>query len=784
MSVPRDPLSLPGATGFAHRAGRLLQDLALPALLAVLVARLFISELPYRWSLISVGDGSLAGAGGDRDELARVSFAMILLGIWAAWLAGSALRGGIVLRHRLAAGLGAAFVILSLLSVFVAADARSAWDVWLEQTSLIASFLLAAEVFAARRNLLWLVVVLAAAGACIACKELWQVLGEIPDRVADFEAHRAQRLATMGFSPGSSEAGAFEARLRATTATGFFTLSNLAGSVMLVTAMAALGLAIDKTAGAIRSWRDSRAALKRGELHTPLLAAALTIFAAALAVTGLVLTRSRGALAVAVLAGLGLPVLLRWRRPLAAHWRKATLVAACVLALMLAGAVAFGLRYDRLPSKSMTFRWYYWTGSAEIIREHPLLGVGPGNFPAAYLQHRRAAAEESVKLPHNIIMHALTQFGLPGGLCYLAVVVVGLVGMCRPGRRIDSPPDRVGRPSSRRVAAMVLTLCLSAAMARSVFANALVSPFPYVFILEAALPACLLAALLVAAVWSGQALWRGLELAPLASRIALAVGAGAFFLHSMIEFGPWSPGVALVFWIACGACQGTGIPEDRKTGAPEGLNGWVICRLRWVMVGAVAVGLVAAGVFLWRPVFSRTVSSELAMMFSDKNKATLMAVRAAEDDPLDAFSAADAAIAIVSLTNEEPGNGLFSPADALAWAKIAMRRDPSSYAHARLAAQIAQRLGGPAAGEALALLADAVRLNPMDARLRMDYARLLLQAGHGEQARAQLAEAERIDRALNPESLVRLNGDERAQLQSLLRQAGANRPVDAPKQDD
>jgi hypothetical protein len=94
----------------------------------------------------------------------------------------------------------------------------------------------------------------------------------------------------------------------------------------------------------------------------------------------------------------------------------------------------------------------------------------------------------------------------------------------------------------------------------------------------------------------------------------------------------------------------------------------------------------------------------------------------------------------------------------MVWARIAIERDPDSATGFLLAAQIARRSGGnpsaaaPAGPHAeelsLRFMASAVRRDPHSARLRLTFAEWLAEAGRCGEALEQLAEIERIDRAI------------------------------------
>lgn len=128
----------------------------------------------------------------------------------------------------------------------------------------------------------------------------------------------------------------------------------------------------------------------------------------------LLLSLSRGALV------LGLPLALLTLGLLAGPtWRKVT------LGLLLVGLLAlipllntprFAGLFD--PTQGTTgFRVALWHSSAQLLREHPLLGVGPDNFLYAYRTRYvlpTAWEEFNLSHPHNVALDYLVRLGLPG----------------------------------------------------------------------------------------------------------------------------------------------------------------------------------------------------------------------------------------------------------------------------------------------------------------------------------------------------------------------------------
>ena len=716
------------------RVGRALMGLAMVLLLMCVTARAFLSETPFRVSAVrsaapaafdeaGLGAGAASGADAappsiDRSELARVSFAIVLLAALVCWIIGSALTGKIALNHRPLAVLMLAFAVLGYVSSTHASDLRSAANGFLEQASLLAAAFLAAQLFGDRRRFVLLLVVLAAVGATLAAKSYAQYFMEIPDRIAQFTMYRNEQLKIAGIAPGTPQAAAFENRLRDTAVTGFFGLANLLASLLIVLLMASAGLAADKFLHARQSlaaWRQRRL---KGDLHTPTLAAVIAVILAAAIVPVLLMTRSRGGIIAALAALASWAMICRFRQGLARHWKKAVIVSAVALALCSAGVAAYGLKYDRLPSKTLTFRWHYWTASAQIVQEHPLWGVGPGNFPSAYLSARRPAAEEAVKMPHNFVMHSLAEMGLPAGLCYLAIIGYVLVGICRP--RTDSrnelepnglnlvarPPSGVehekhaqpraavpqatGYPdgllagdsatSSGYHPLILLPILAAPAIGRILFAGSGLDSGLLIY--DVALPTAVLLMMLLGAGWFGGRLLGGLDLPERTARIAVGCGVAAFLLHNMIEFGLFMPGTATAFWVAAGACMARSGGERTSRNRPQDQT-W---RRDYAQRMAVLLPLIVIAGAIWQfwwPVQRRTELTQKMVVDYHKGRlpdAAKDALGAARADPLDPYAAADASRVLMQIAPHSAGEW------ASDWAKAAVARDRANSSFWHIAA--------------------------------------------------------------------------------------------------
>jgi len=681
----------------AQRLGRALQAAACLVLLACVASRPFLTEMPFRTSLLKTATLSAAqpsqdaaGLGVAREELAGVSFSMAILAAMAAWLVGAAILGRLEIRCGwLAVGI-LAFAGLSLISALSASDKRGALDAWFVQTTLLCACFLAAQLCVQRRWRGLLVVVLAGVAGSLAAKGLYQFFVEVPERVADFQMYRAERLAQFGWAIGSPQAQHIEKRLTDPAPFGYFALANPFASLLIVVGLTAVGLTADKIVAARRECRALKSPevpTRRGQVHLPTLAAILTGVMTAACGAVLVLTRSRGAIVAAGTALAGGAAVLVFHKALARHFRKIVIVLVVALVLGLAGVGAYGWKFDRLPTRTMTLRWYYWSAAAQIVRDHPLLGVGPGNFASAYLAYRRPEAQESVKTPHNVIVHALTQLGLPGGSLLLLILGGVLACMCRPTK---VPTDLAARApplqSPARVAGALAVVVAVMLVAKATFDD--YGGNAYLLVFSAVFPAAVLAVALTLACWAGGRLSDGLEVPGMVARVGLAAGCLGFALHNMVTYSFWMPGAAMAFWAAAGAGLAYGTGRTRN-----------LTRLRWPVAAAGVLVLVAAAVVLWWPVCRRLGYSELsaaAFASGDTQAGVDWACRAGRADPLDAVSAADAARAIRRTSPRGDAQAFLAHLErAMDWATLAVARDPANPAYRRLAGRIAWELAAP-----------------------------------------------------------------------------------------
>ncbi len=712
-------------------------------LLMLVACRCFLGELPFRTSAVQIGVGGLIQVTADYTELTRTVFVVAIFTL-VAWFVGTKLAmGGAVLSHSLPLWLGCLYIFWVGPVTQFASDKWLAWLGSFEQLAYFGVCFLAIQLCADKRRFLILLVVLTGLAGAMTAEGLWQVFSEAPDRIEDFQLNRLDRFAEVGIDPNSPQAAAFEARLSNTAPFGFFSLTNVFASLIILLLGAAVALAVGKIASAIAAGRKSDDR-KPGEIDPAMLAGILTAIMAVGAAVILALTQSRGAIGATCLVGLLGIVVFVLRKKLAPRWRTWVAISLVGFVLAMAAVVGHGLTHDSLPSKTMTFRWFYWTASAEIVKENPVLGVGPGNFPSAYLQHRRAAAEEEIKMPHNFLVHAAVQYGLPGAAIYLAIMAYVLAGACRPSKEKPAESDCECRKFPKYLCWLLpLVVCVL----RIALAN---ESHPAFLLFDAILPALAFGVCLVIAAWASEGLTKSPGFFTIV-RISVVAGLVGFLLHNMVSISLWVPATATVFWVLAGAALGS-------NGKPSKV---ISARIpKWFSVALVAMSILSPGISLLYPTIRKVSATRAIATVTSPNDALLGKLAGA--DYRDPLSIADAA-RLTAIQN--PGRGY-------RWAKIAINRDPANWSYHRLAARIAVQLAAESPGkaslaDAVGHMADAIERNPADARVRIEYAGMLFAASQPAEVIKQLDWAERIEAQLYPESVEKFTPAERKQIEAV-----------------
>jgi len=394
--------------------------------------------------------------------------------------------------------------------------------------------------------------VIAALGVVSACQCAEQFFVSNQIMIDQYEQAPQTILEPLGIQSGSFQQFLFEHRLYSRDVRGFFTTGNSAGSFAILASFAAVALFIDKF--------KNRQSQPSGPLSliTCGVAVAVVVF-------GLIITRSKGAIAASLIASAMFVAFLYFGNWL--KMRKKAILLVCLLFFIAAGCavVAYGLTHDRLPGgNSMLVRWQYWLAAAKMYADHPFTGVGPGNFAHFYTHYKPAAALESVADPHNFLLSVLTQYGPLGLIGFLAMLFIPL-WKSFPVVSLSNPPNQAGfSPQVQsqlpfRTLAIIYLLVLSAVLLlirplimRTPLGNTFEVALYLIFTLYVA-PVTVFAVgfWLLTADTKSRVTSHGSRVTYISAALFCAILGST--LHNLIDFAIFEPPVFTAFW-AIAAC--------------------------------------------------------------------------------------------------------------------------------------------------------------------------------------------------------------------------------------
>ncbi len=376
--------------------------------------------------------------------------------LWWHWRNGE--RPGVRLnRLDIAALLLVGSHCVSALAVVgTGGDRRAALNSFWEWISLAATGFLLKETLLAPRNRLIFTSALLASVITLSALGIWQHVLWYPQQAREVtelldlharitageslepaERSRFQQLVRRHGSAvltyDATARQSFLARIKdSSEPIGRFALANTFATLLCAGTMLLLGTLIDRLADPLR------------RRHSTTWQLALFLLPVLVC---LLLTKSRTAylaLAVALAAKVWLTfggsVL---RRITARQWMMAVVVAFAVLAAGVGALTAWGgLDKEVLTEapKSLGYRWEYWQATAGVIREHPWLGVGPGNYRQHYLKFKLPGASEEILDPHNLLLDVWANAGIVALLALGAIIVISFHRSIPAGESFAASP--------------------------------------------------------------------------------------------------------------------------------------------------------------------------------------------------------------------------------------------------------------------------------------------------------------------------------------------------------
>jgi O-antigen ligase len=512
---------------------RVLEYLILVLCLSAIALRTTVAEVP-------------GGQASDQlinlpDQVYSLSISMVLIFSFLAWFVCSFCSRRFLYRlGRMELGL-VLFVIAAVVSGLAAANKRAAIT---SSVTLLAPVLMAVllvQILDSQAKIKLVLAVIAALGVVSTYQCAEQFFGGNQAMIEQYQQAPETFLEPIGIEPGTFAHMLFEHRLYSRGVRGFFTNSNSAGSFAFMASFAAIALFVDALGGRKSDRQGPRRLVSVG------LAAALVLF-------GLALTASKGAIVAAVIAAVMFAAYLLFGDWLKQH--KTTIVVCCLLVVVACGCVVvgYGVKHDRLPGgNSMLVRWQYWRASAQMFADHPLAGVGPGNFAHFYPKYKPAAALETIADPHCLPLSILTQYGPLGLIGLLAMILVPLWVVIFP-TEVTSPPQ-----SQRPISVFgAFTFVVVTSVVLLLVRPLLLTMPPGASPAERKAAAVILYVLPVIAFAVGFVLLTlgrvsSQTKSPSIVKAALFCAVVGILIHNLIDFAIFEPGVLTTLWaiIAC-----------------------------------------------------------------------------------------------------------------------------------------------------------------------------------------------------------------------------------------
>jgi len=601
-----------------------------------------------------------------------------------------------------------------------------------------------------------------------------------PNNLEQWVAKKDEILRQRGWEPGSFTAQQFEKRMTAGEIMGFTASENSYGAVVVMLTFVAAGVMLQRI-------RDRDAPGWAAAVGVPIALSVVMIF----------LLRSRTADLTPIIGAAALAGAWLFRGWLGRHARLAYALGVCAVLLAIAAVVGHGLYHGTLPGDSLAFRWRYWVASAKMFARHPLLGVGWENFGPHYLSVRLPVAAEEIKDPHDFIVRFATELGAVG----LALLVAWMLALwwdltTRPVPAGDAAGEGAGAtdraqaeppqaPPLRRIGQGATTPTTSAAaalraivgigaggMALNVLATLDWGQSTAYVVFELMKRVGMLCLFVVG---TSVAALHSMERQELDDRpapwalVGMLVAAGLFLVHNLVDFSLFEPGPMFLFMFLTGAALGIRMPSlIAAGGSPRGA--------RVALVAGTLAWLATAIAFAAPVVIAEQAAAEgdaaLGMRQFDRSSEAFG--RALSAVPYNADYAFRAARAL--LFADDPrrrSDRIFALLDRA----IATDPDRADYWISRANAEGLRQVPDPV--RLRSGYDAALRLDPNNVQVRLDYATMLRRLGDTAAARQQYSEALRYDDLLSPDEPKRLPPEKVAEVRKMIAELDAARPAAA-----
>ena len=275
------------------------------------------------------------------------------------------------------------FCAASIIAGYTSSDKRLAINNIIMLIAPLLMAILLVQILDSQSKIKLALCVIGALGVVSACESAYQLLVTNQATIEQYEQNPQALLEPLGIEPVGFQQFLFEHRLYTGGVRGFFTTRNSAGCFALMAIFAAVVLFIEKLINRNEKQSPVKPGTKNLNPYILYGGVALTIL-----ILGLIMTRSKGAFIGLFFATFLFIIYYLFSKQLKAH-KKAILIV-CLLLFITGGylVIMYGLKHNRLPGGTgMLVRWQYWYASTKMYADHPLTGVGPGNFKHFYSQH-------------------------------------------------------------------------------------------------------------------------------------------------------------------------------------------------------------------------------------------------------------------------------------------------------------------------------------------------------------------------------------------------------------